>query len=170
MPVHDAMSNLQLENQIPSTSGGVVDSPSSGRITRARTRGKIINILVILIIHVILFNTLGAQYPPQRSTMSPSPPPEKKPEKRKPGRPPGRPAGSKKQPVQIQPVDVLIENDGTLYGAIRNGRVSLQVKYFTMCNFKNISKIVVDFFFYYPTDCYNFELKYFPKEINQNSP
>lgn len=40
MPVHDAMSNLQLENQVPSTSGGVVDSPS-GRVTRARTRGTI---------------------------------------------------------------------------------------------------------------------------------
>lgn len=62
--------------------------------------------------------------------MSPSPPPEKKPEKRKPGRPPGRPAGSKKQPIQIQPVDLQLENDGTLYGAIRNGRVALQVKYF----------------------------------------
>lgn len=59
--------------------------------------------------------------------MSPSPPPEKKPEKRKPGRPPGRPAGSKKQPVPIQPVDIQFENDGTLYGAIRNGRVALQV-------------------------------------------
>jgi hypothetical protein len=59
--------------------------------------------------------------------MSPSPPPEKKPEKRKPGRPPGRPAGSKKQHVQIQPVDIQLENDGTLYGSIRNGRVSLQV-------------------------------------------
>lgn len=67
--------------------------------------------------------------------MSPSPPPEKKPEKRKPGRPPGRPAGSKKQPVQIQPVDLQLENDGTLYGAIRNGRVSLQVKYFSSYNF-----------------------------------
>lgn len=41
-PVHDAMSNLQLENQIPSTSGGIVDSPGSGRITRARTRGMIL--------------------------------------------------------------------------------------------------------------------------------
>lgn len=59
--------------------------------------------------------------------MSPSPPPEKKPEKRKPGRPPGRPPGSKKQPVQIQPVDIQFENDGTLYGTIRNGRLSLQV-------------------------------------------
>jgi len=39
MPVHDAMSNLNLENQIPSTSGGIVDSPSNGRVTRARTRG-----------------------------------------------------------------------------------------------------------------------------------
>lgn len=123
MPVHDAMSNLHLDNQIPSTSsgiidspsggivdspsGGISDSPSGGRVTRARTR--------------------GAQYPPQRSTMSPSPPPEKKPEKRKPGRPPGRPAGSKKQHVQIQPVDLQLENDGTLYGSIRNGRVSLQV-------------------------------------------
>lgn len=75
---------------------------------------------------------IGAQYPPQRSTMSPSPPPEKKPEKRKPGRPPGRPAGSKKQPVQIQPVDLQLENDGTLYGAIRNGRVALQVKYLNL--------------------------------------
>lgn len=61
--------------------------------------------------------------------MSPSPPPEKKPEKRKPGRPPGRPAGSKKQPIQVQPVDLLVENDGTLYGTIRNGRISLQVKF-----------------------------------------
>lgn len=40
IPVHDAMSNLNLENQIPSTSG-VIDSPSSGRMTRARTRGII---------------------------------------------------------------------------------------------------------------------------------
>jgi hypothetical protein len=54
MPVHDAMSNLHLDNQIPSTSGGIVspsggiidspsgaisDSPSGGRVTRARTRG-----------------------------------------------------------------------------------------------------------------------------------
>lgn len=64
--------------------------------------------------------------------MSPSPPPEKKPEKRKPGRPPGRPPGSKKQPVPIQPVDMQLENDGTLYGAIRCGRVSLQVTYFSL--------------------------------------
>lgn len=42
MPVHDAMSNLNLENQIPSTSGGIVDSPSGGRVTRARTRGMMI--------------------------------------------------------------------------------------------------------------------------------
>lgn len=41
MPVHDAMSNLNLEHQIPSTSAGIVDSPSSGRVTRARTRGII---------------------------------------------------------------------------------------------------------------------------------
>lgn len=41
MPVHDAMSNLNLENQIPSTSGGIVDSPSGGRVTRARTRGML---------------------------------------------------------------------------------------------------------------------------------
>lgn len=41
MPVHDAMSNLNLENQIPSTSGGINDSPNSGRVTRARTRGLI---------------------------------------------------------------------------------------------------------------------------------
>lgn len=41
MPVHDAMSNLNLEHQIPSTSAGIVDSPSGGRVTRARTRGKI---------------------------------------------------------------------------------------------------------------------------------
>lgn len=41
MPVHDVMSNLNLDNQIPSTSGGLVDSPTSGRITRARTRGII---------------------------------------------------------------------------------------------------------------------------------
>jgi len=75
----------------------------------------------------IFYVLLGAQYPPQRSTMSPSPPPEKKPEKRKPGRPPGRPAGSKKQQVQAPPVDLQLENDGTLYGSIRNGRVSLQV-------------------------------------------
>lgn len=74
------------------------------------------------------------QYPPQRSPMSPSPPPEKKPEKRRPGRPPGRPAGSKKQPVQVQPIDVQFENDGTLYGAIRNGRVSLQVKFYILYN------------------------------------
>jgi len=79
------------------------------------------------------FVVIGAQYPPQRSTMSPSPPPEKKPEKRKPGRPPGRPAGSKKQQVQIQPVDLQLENDGTLYGSIRNGRVSLQVNYYSLC-------------------------------------
>lgn len=39
MPVHDAMSSLHLENQVPSTSGGIVDSPGTGRITRARTRG-----------------------------------------------------------------------------------------------------------------------------------
>jgi len=39
MPVYDAMSNLHLENQIQSTSGAIGDSPSSGRITRARTRG-----------------------------------------------------------------------------------------------------------------------------------
>jgi len=39
IPVQDAMSNLNLENQIPSTSGGIVDSPSNGRVTRARTRG-----------------------------------------------------------------------------------------------------------------------------------
>jgi hypothetical protein len=41
MPVNDAMSNLNLENQIPSTSGGIVDSPSGGRVTRARTRGML---------------------------------------------------------------------------------------------------------------------------------
>lgn len=57
MPVHDAMSNLHLDNQIPSTSsgvinspsggivdspnGGIADSPSGGRVTRARTRGLI---------------------------------------------------------------------------------------------------------------------------------
>lgn len=57
MPVHDAMSNLHLDNQIPSTSGGIIDSPSGaivdspsggiadspsgGRVTRARTRGLI---------------------------------------------------------------------------------------------------------------------------------
>jgi len=57
MPVHDAMSNLQLDNPIPSTSGGIIDSPSGGiidspsggiadspsggRVTRARTRGFI---------------------------------------------------------------------------------------------------------------------------------
>lgn len=45
MPVHDAMSNLNLENQIPSTSGGIVDSPSSGRVTRARTRGLLLIVL-----------------------------------------------------------------------------------------------------------------------------
>lgn len=42
MPVHDAMSNLNLENRVPSTSGGIVDSPSGGRVTRARTRGMMI--------------------------------------------------------------------------------------------------------------------------------
>lgn len=42
MPVHDVMSNLNLDNQIPSTSGNSVDSPASGRITRARTRGIIL--------------------------------------------------------------------------------------------------------------------------------
>lgn len=75
-----------------------------------------------------MFANIGAQYPAQRSTMSPSPPPEKKPEKRKPGRPPGRPPGSKKQPIQLPPIDVEQESDGSLYGSIRNGRVSLQVK------------------------------------------
>ncbi|XP_050542389.1 cohesin subunit SA-2 isoform X1 [Daktulosphaira vitifoliae] len=107
MPVHDAMSNLQLENQIPSTSGND-DQIGNVRMTRARTR--------------------GVTYPPQRNvTLSPSPPPEKKPEKRRPGRPPGRPPGSKKQVVQVPLVDIQLENDGTLYGTIRNGRVSLQV-------------------------------------------
>lgn len=41
MPVHDAMSNLQLENQIPSTSSGNAEGSGSGRVTRARTRGII---------------------------------------------------------------------------------------------------------------------------------
>lgn len=53
MPVHDAMSNLNLENQMPSTSGGIVDSPS-GRVTRARTRGcfKLYNNNLLLNINV----------------------------------------------------------------------------------------------------------------------
>lgn len=41
MPVNDAMSNLNLENQIPSTSGGNVDGSGTVRMTRARTRGEI---------------------------------------------------------------------------------------------------------------------------------
>lgn len=55
MPVHDGMSNLHLENQIPSTSGGIVDTP--GRMTRARTRGMIlINYLIQFSAHADFFN------------------------------------------------------------------------------------------------------------------
>lgn len=56
MPVHDAMSNLQLENQIPSTSGNIVDSPGTVRMTRARTRGMIyISYFNVLYVHTMYY-------------------------------------------------------------------------------------------------------------------
>jgi len=55
-PVHDAMSSLQLENQIPSTSGSIVESPV--RMTRARTRGMIsINNLNILCYCILCYRS-----------------------------------------------------------------------------------------------------------------